>query len=543
MKIKTSLQLGALVPIALTIVVSAGLSVFLFTRINQEALASVTTAMAAVFAVVSLLMGGALYVLSRTMADRIEELEANAARVRAGQLEQVSQLQGADELAGISGTFKEMVGKLQDYAKLIKDYNQVLDDHKALRAELEKTKKAAEMLRRTEMDVSDGLERLHRAQEMLVEHQRMNIFGQMFAGVLHALNEALTSIFARAELGLAHPEKLTEEVRKDYEIILASAERLRVEFRGLSDFYLMPAGMTEPVDIGTIVDEVISLSEPKWRTEAQARGATITMNRDCPQGAVVNGSRMDLTEMLMALVFNAVEAMPAGGTLTIHVKAPPGGNVMITLVDTGVGMEPEVKKRCLRPFFTTKEGAAGIGLPMASGIAQQHAGKLGIITEPGKGTTVVIDLPAATQREAPQKVQPLGEPLDKLLSILLVEDEEWTLEILERRLRSEGHTVVAVRNGADGLAKVKAQSFDIVITDRAMPRMSGDELAAAIKEGAPWLPIVLLTGFGDIINAHGVRPPNVDAVVAKPLAMGELRRVLANLMVRPRFQVKTNPRT
>jgi CheY-like chemotaxis protein len=175
-----------------------------------------------------------------------------------------------------------------------------------------------------------------------------------------------------------------------------------------------------------------------------------------------------------------------------------------------------------------KTDAAGIGLALVSAIVKQHRGRLGIVSEEGKGTTVFVEIPTQEgEEERPVKSEPASA---KPLSVLMVEDDELVVDIVVRSLADAGHTVAVAKNGREGLEKFRTGTFDVVITDRAMPQMSGYEMANAIRKIDRAVPIVLLTGFGDMILAEGRKPDNIDVVLSKPVTMEKLEQTLKSVV-------------
>jgi CheY-like chemotaxis protein len=190
-------------------------------------------------------------------------------------------------------------------------------------------------------------------------------------------------------------------------------------------------------------------------------------------------------------------------------------------------MSEEVKARCLEPFFTTKEDqGTGLGLGSVYGIARRHEGEIDIKTEEGRGTSICVSLPLDKHIKPPEAAKPAPPP-SVTLRILVVEDEPLVREVICVYLDEDHHQVVTAENGREGLEKFKAGEFDIVMTDRAMPEMNGDQLAMEIKKLRPQQPVVLLTGFGDLMTGAGEQPTGVDLVVTKPFTLGTLRNAIA----------------
>jgi CheY-like chemotaxis protein len=218
--------------------------------------------------------------------------------------------------------------------------------------------------------------------------------------------------------------------------------------------------------------------------------------------------------------------MPRSGTLTFHTYHDDG-YVVLEVSDTGIGMTEEVRRHCLEPFFTTKgKRGTGLGLPMVYGIIQRHQGTVDIETEVGKGTTFTIRLPALT---AQPRSEPSATPASvaQHLHILVVDDEAVVRRIVGEYLKIDGHIVEAANSGHDGLEKFRNSRFDLVLVDRAMPGMSGVQVAAAIKSAEPKVPVVMLTGFGSMMDAANEKPAGVDLVLGKPVTINALRTALA----------------
>jgi len=261
-----------------------------------------------------------------------------------------------------------------------------------------------------------------------------------------------------------------------------------------------------------------------------------------------------LREALMNVVFNAVDAMPCGGTITIksyaenvapqtsghNISAESGvaqraktEQVIIEVNDTGTGMCEEVRKKMFEPFFTTKSQAGtGLGLCMALGIVKRHKGDIEIKSIPGDGTTVIFRFPVKTGGRMISQVSSRDfEYLDSL-NVLLIDDNPRTQDVLKRFLRAAKHKVELASTGKEGLDKFKAGKFDIIIVDRAMPDISGDMVAGEIKKLKPSTPIIMITGFADNMRLKHEVPAGVDIILGKPVGFEELQGAIAELMFR-----------
>ena len=385
---------------------------------------------------------------------------------------------------------------------------------------------------------------LHRSQRHIIEQERLNAVGKMASGLAHDFNNALVPISGYAEMLLEHQEILqdTAKATKYLKLIMTGVEDAASVVSRLREFYRKrEEGETyRPLSINQMVEQAVALTRPRWRDEALGSGRTILVEADMRPVPRILGSESELRELLTNLIFNAVDAMPEGGTIRIRTGlreapvneethlAPAAPQVFLEVSDTGTGMTEEVRRRCLEPFFSTKgERGTGLGLPMVFGIVKRHRGTMDIESTVGKGTTFIVLLPMDTTqaREAEPRAQAPSGPLH----VLVVDDEPIARDVLTEYLAGDGHTVETAVNGREGFEKFKAGRFSVVITDRAMPEVGGDQLAAMVKEAAPTTPVILLTGFGDLMNAAGEKPEGVDLVVKKPIRLATLRDVLAKM--------------
>ena len=237
-----------------------------------------------------------------------------------------------------------------------------------------------------------------------------------------------------------------------------------------------------------------------------------------------------LREVLTNLLFNAVDAMPQGGCISLETSIEDD-KAVLRVSDTGTGMTEAVRQRCLEPFFSTKgERGTGLGLSMVHGIIERHRGQLEIQSAVGKGTTFIIRIPLAESapiKEAPAELAGSPRPA---LNVLIVDDEPRVLEVLSIYLRCDGHTVATAASGREALEKFRLRQFDLVILDRAMPEMNGEQTARFIKQVNQNIPVIMLTGFGALIEVTGAQSQAVDVVLSKPVTIDALRRTIDKLL-------------
>ena len=518
-RLKTALQLGTLCTLALAIVVSVTLA-FVFLRGEERAGWNSAFLVAVILGILALFMAGVLYAVGMALSNRLRALEDTARQVQAGNLNGQTGLVGRDELAEIAHVIDEMAGNLKNYVKLI-------PEHERMRTELEKTQEVVGALRHRNMEISDSLQRLHRAQDLLVQRNRADVQGGMLTAACGDFSATLDTICTAARRAMAAGSR-DEARHAELDAILAGAADAQAKLARFTTLCQAPhAGALERLFLREIADEAAALAEPTWKDEAGRKGAAIRIDNQIPGALAVRGIHADLVQMFSHLLLNSIEAMPSGGVIAFSAQLRADA-VTISVSDNGAGMAESVSKRCFLPFFSTKEGAAGIGLTLAQGIALQHRGKIGLESRAGVGTTVFIELPLASARDAAAaKAEAILS--ERPLSILLVEDDEWTRDAIVRHLEEARHRVEVAANGTDAIGKLRCGSYDALVTDSAMPDVNGEEIAMEAKGLHPRLPVILLTGFGTLMDERGVKPRYVDRVLGKPVNFADLRRALAEL--------------
>lgn len=376
-------------------------------------------------------------------------------------------------------------------------------------------------------ELEKALSELKDSQRAVVQQERFRAFGEMAGGIVHDFNNALMTVIGYSELMLADPTALdSPEQVKDYleAINTAGRDASHVVSR-LRDFY-RPREKGEqfaPVDLNHLIEESIKLSQPKWKTQALNMGRTINVVPALERIPPIMGNAPELREAITNMVFNAVDALPKGGLITIRTRSD-GRMVQLEIVDNGVGMSEEVRQRCMEPFFTTKgDRGTGLGLPMVFGIVKRHEGGVQIYSEHGKGTTITIRLPIVDEVGA-HAVTPTPITVLKALNILIVDDEPSVRDVLKRYLSADGHSVTAVTSGAEAMQQFQKAEFDLLLTDQGMPGMTGVQLARFVRQMHKNQPIILLTGFTFDTDQL---PPDVNRVVRKPVAPEKLRLAMA----------------
>ncbi len=379
-----------------------------------------------------------------------------------------------------------------------------------------------------EEKVAERTKELRDSQNQVVQRERFRAFGEMASGVVHDFNNTLVSVIGYSELLLGDESALRdpEMVREYLQIMLTAGLDATHVVGRLRDFY-RPREETDvftAIQLNKVVAEAVAIAQPKWREQTQARGLTIEVALELEKVPVVSGSGAELREVLMNLIFNAVDAMPAGGVITIRSRHE-GDHVLIEVADTGRGMPEEVRRRCFEPFFTTKGTAGtGLGLAMVFGILNRHDAHIEVESGPELGTTFKLRFPVVDRIEG----QADACRIEKLavINILVVDDDPVSCDVLGKYLRADGHRVETVRSGDDALLHLSSNGVDLVITDQGMPGMNGTQLAGAVRERGHELPVVLMSCFGPDLREH---PGLFRGVLRKPIQQRELRKLLSEI--------------
>jgi PAS domain S-box-containing protein len=380
---------------------------------------------------------------------------------------------------------------------------------------------------------------LRMTQQQVMQQERLRALGQMASGIAHDINNAISPMALYTEALLEREPSLTERGRKQLEIIQRAIDDVAQTVARMGEFYRLrePQLALVPVDLNLLVEHVVDLTRARWSDMAQQRGAVIDLKRELdPELPKIAAVESQIRDALVNLVFNAVDAMPTGGPLTIRTRIAAGSRgqvVVLEVADRGVGMDEETKRRCLEPFFTTKgERGTGLGLAMVYGVAQRHGANLEIDSRPGEGTVVRLSFAVAPPPNA--EVTGTHHAPAKPLRILIVDDDPLLLNSLRDALESDGHHVTVANGGQAGInafveSHADGNPFPVVITDLGMPHVDGRKVAATIKGSVPATRILMLTGWGRRLVAEGDVPPGVDQVLSKPPKLVELRAALAGI--------------
>jgi len=373
--------------------------------------------------------------------------------------------------------------------------------------------------------------------------QKLEAIGVLAGGVAHDFNNILLSIVGHTELALRDPG-LGPQSRGDLERVLKGADRGRDLVKRIMLFSRDSEAGRAPLDLVRSIGEALQLIRPSLPASVEIR------SEFDPATPTVLSDETQIHQILMNLATNAAHAMPSGGTVTVsvdpaevsadqartHAGIEPGRYARIVVSDTGTGMPAEVIDRALEPFFTTKgpgEGT-GLGLSVIHGIVRGHRGLLELASQPGRGTTVTIHLPAAKEVAGPVaavevEARPAHGP-----HVMFVEDEEVLANMQKRQLEYLGFEVTVHTSSLAALDDFRSRphAFSALVTDDAMPRMTGTALAREALSIRPGLPVLMISG-GDGLDTQRTREAGIRKVLRKPHSIAELESAIREVLETP----------
>jgi two-component system, cell cycle sensor histidine kinase and response regulator CckA len=397
------------------------------------------------------------------------------------------------------------------------------------------------MSRSTMVDITQrqaAEEALRVSEGELRQALKMEAVGRLAGGVAHDFNNLLTAILGYSDLLLPELE-LTDHRRADVEEIRRAAERAMALTRQLLAFSRRENLDSRPLELNTIVSDIASLLR---RLIGENVELVTVLGEDVPQ---ICGDRGQVEQVIVNLAVNAHDAMPTGGRLVIETANVTAGEVragshpyaLITVTDTGTGMDESTLARIFDPYFTTKERGKGTGLGLSTvyGIVDSIGGHVVVDSEPERGTRFSVYLPAAELVEELEPVPPEEEPLRGTETVLLVEDEPIVRTLTARILLEHGYEVLEAERGDEALelAADPANEIDLVVSDIVMPGMNGLELGERLRRAHPGLRFVFVSGYADSAFGGASSLPADAAFVEKPFTPPVLLRRVREALDEP----------
>lgn len=341
------------------------------------------------------------------------------------------------------------------------------------------------------------------AERRLIQRERLAAFGQISAGVVHDLGNALAPItmFVNA---LDCDQSLSKAAKQSIGSIRESAAHGLKLLENLRSFYMTgrQGGMDASVDLRELVERVSEIVRPRLITSSPNSREMIRLQLDVESVPLIYGNETELTQVLVNLVFNAIDAMPAGGTITIRLHLVAAA-IVISVTDTGPGVPPEVIDRCFEPYVTTKASGSGLGLSVCFGIIQRHGGVIEVANAKNGGAIFTIHLPTSVVSDLPRTTN-MQSPAYSL-RILYIDADQECRESANQMLSALGHQITNAANGDIGLQLAHEHEYDIVLADMQMLPTSGIDIALVLHRTRPQLQVVLtsreLLSIDDIPDA------------------------------------------
>jgi nitrogen-specific signal transduction histidine kinase/ActR/RegA family two-component response regulator len=370
-------------------------------------------------------------------------------------------------------------------------------------------------------------------QEQLLQSQKMEAVGTLAGGVAHDFNNILQVTLGYSELILADDD-LPERYRADLRKVHESAKRGADLVQRLLTFSRKTEIKPQPLNLNRRINEMRKMLD---RTIPKMIEIQLVPDAD---PAVINADPTQVDQVLMNLAVNARDAMPEGGKLVIetadtvideeyartHLDAKPGPYVLLTVTDTGAGMDKETLEHIFEPFYTTKESGQGTGLGLAVvlGIVQQHGGLIKCYSEPGHGTTFKIYFPALVSEPEPTAPAERVIPRGGSETILLVDDEEFIRELGSRILTRAGYKVITASQGKEALEMYKKGNNEIslVILDLIMPEMGGKQCMEGLLRINPAVKVIIASGYSAESRTKETLASGAKGIVNKPYNIREV---------------------
>ncbi len=406
----------------------------------------------------------------------------------------------------------------------------------------ERTDELEERNRKLGEEINERLkaeEEKRKAVEQLVHARKIEALGRFAGGIAHDLNNMLYPIIIEAE-------SLLDEMPADtpwhqtVQQILTAAYRQRDLVKQILSFSRRSEQRFTPISVKPLISETLAFVRSSLPSTIEIR-----QHIDAADDTVM-GDATQIQQVIMNLCKNAADALPSqSGVVEIsltntcltetadHPEIKAGEYVQLLVKDSGRGMTPEVMTHIFEPFYTTKEVGKGVGmgLPVIHGIVRDHGGTITVESEPGKGSRFTVFFPVTRARPAARKLR-AGNDHRMQGNILLVDDERPVLSSVSKMLKRLGYSVTAAADGVEALALFSHNPdvFDLVLTDLTMPRMNGVDLAAKVRKVRSDIPILLCTGFNDVITEQDARSKGITGLIFKPAGTADLDAAVATAL-------------
>ncbi|MBD3184224.1 response regulator [Candidatus Poribacteria bacterium] len=362
--------------------------------------------------------------------------------------------------------------------------------------------------------------------------EELKNIGLLTIGIMHEFNNVLTTVIGRTQL--MQQLSFDEDDIPFYESGFKAVEDVSVEaidmIRKAQEFATsVSMNNHEILDLRDITKQVVNNINIYKKEQILENGIEIQITKSEENIPNIIGNKGEIKNALTHIIINAIEAMPSGGIISIDITSDKD-YVYISVCDTGIGIPTPIKRKVLKPFFTTKGNERkGIGLTISRSIIKRYGGDIEIENTDPCGTKIKFYLPFIKKKEEKKREQIIGISKKKA-NILVIDDEQVIRELFYAILTREGHEVTLIGDSREGLEIFREGNFDLVYTDLGMPELSGLEVASAIKEYDSNSVVVMVTGWGGDITDIQTNEGDVDFVISKPFQISQIRDSVAKGM-------------
>ncbi len=394
--------------------------------------------------------------------------------------------------------------------------------------------------------IYSDITRIKELESQFQQAQKLEAVGRLAGGIAHDLNNLLTPILGYSDLML-NTMPFRDPSKSKIESILSAAEKARDLVGQLLAYSRKQTLEVKTLDLNALIQDFQALLRKTIREDIELR-----LNLD-PSIPCLRADKGQLEQLLLNLAINARDAMPEHGRLTIETSdidldralarsrygLKPGRHLLLTVSDTGHGMDPETQLRIFEPFFTTKEQGkgTGLGLAMVYGIVKQHGGSIWVSSEPGHGSTFTVCLPAVEEPVSSLKDEPRPpQETQGTETVMVVEDNDMVRDLAAAVLEKNGYTVFSTSHGQECLHCLDRLQgkVDLLLADVIMPDMNGRELFRTASELYPWIRVLYMSGYtDDAIGHHGVLNNGVP-FIQKPFTVKALVQKVRRVLDEPR---------
>lgn len=356
-----------------------------------------------------------------------------------------------------------------------------------------------------------------------IQTQRLRAAGELSAGISHNLNNILTGVIGPAQL--LQMKSSDPDVLTHVDAILTSARRASDIVQQLYRGTTQQNQSLERVNLNRVVEEAIQAAAPRWKDEAQARGIQIAVTFEDGDIPDIRGTQAQMHDIILNLLFNAVDALPTGGRISLETRSE-GGRAVLRLRDDGMGMNEETRARIFEPFFTTKmDVGTGLGLATVYNTIARWDGSIDVTSSPGNGTTFTLRLMpwvGETEEVSPTETTS-GEQVEG--RVLIVDDDDFVADFLMQVL-DESHTVFRTRTGAEALELENLEAYDLAVIDLGLTGLPGDQVGARIRDRVHGIATILISGWD--LDPSDNRLRGFDNYLRKPFTnVRDIRRAVA----------------